>query len=93
MILQCRLQSGNNNCNLDKDNWSRRMILQYKLQSGNKDYNLEKDGWSKKINRTTKQSEHKVKLIIKLKAIEYKRASSTLYLFTPSARAFPSSLP
>ena len=36
-----------------------------------------------------KQLEHKVKLVVRLKAIKYKKSSSAPYLPIPSAKPFP----
>ena len=56
--------------------------------SCNTDCDLEKDGWLREINRTTKRLKHKVKLIVKLKAIKFKKASSAFYLLISFAKPF-----
>ena len=73
------LRSGNDDCDPE--------VLRCRLRSGND--NMNKGDLAVRIKR----SERRVKLVVRLKAIEYKRASPAPYLPTPSAKPFPSSMP
>ena len=97
VILQGRLRSGN-------DVWSREVIWQWWLRSGNDGWSKGmiwrwwlRSGNVNMIERDLvvqiKRSKYKVKLVVRLKAIEYKKASPVSYLPTPSAKPFPSSMP